>query len=451
MAALAAEPEGRKLPDGMFFTELGHTGLKTSGGMVIEDPLPQLRGLRERVRAFAEMRSDPTVGAVLFAIEQFVKKADWSVDVPEGGSAEDGAFLEENMRGMSQTWGDFIAEAMSMLPFGFAVAELCYKNVGGRVMWKKLPFRSQETIEKWEFDKEGGIRGFYQSASYGDSARPRTFIPIEKALLFRTTAAKNNPEGVSVFRHSWRPYYFKKRIEVIEAIGIERNLSGYPVLYVPDELFLQNDEAKKLLALAQDIVNRIRKDENMGAVLPASWKTAGGLVLLASEGSQTMDTERVIQRYDVRIAMAVLADVILMGHENAGSYALAEVKRNLLGHAMVAWLDVIADVLNRYAVPRLFRLNGVDKPIEQLPKFIHGPVVGIDPKTLADIIFRLSGVDALRTDPELRAFLRKILGLPQAESDELEPSQAQLEARERDAIGRALGGRPDNETRPSPA
>ena len=75
-----------------------------------------------------------------------------------------------------------------------------------------------------------------------------------------------------------------------------------------------------------------------------------------------MDTERVIQRYDARIAMSVLSDIILMGHENAGSYALADVKRSLLGQAMMTWLDIISEVLNRYAVPRLFALNGRDLP-----------------------------------------------------------------------------------------
>src|SRR5690606_27679618 len=162
-------------------------------------------------------------------------------------------------------------------------------------------------------------------------------------LLFRTASIKGSPEGRSVFWSAYKPWYYKKKIEVIEAIGVERNLAGYPVMYVPDELFLDTEDAKAQLKLAIDIVTRIRKDENMGAVLPGSWKNVGGLQLISAEGSHTMDTEKVIQRYDARIALSVLADIILMGHENAGSYALAEVKRNLLGQAMMTWLDIIED------------------------------------------------------------------------------------------------------------
>lgn len=438
-------------PPGPVFRELGSTGLKTSGGQVIEDFLPQLRTLQERVQAYKEMQMDPVVSAVLFAISQFARGAEWRVEAAGDSDQEkrDADFLRENMHGMSHGWMDFIDEALTFLPYGFSVAEICYKQApDGTIRWKKLPFRAQETIWEWIFDDEGGIKGIRQNVSWSNGRTGLVEIPIEKLLLFRTQTVKNNPEGQSVLRGAFKPWYYKKRIEVIEAIGIERNLAGYPVLYAPDEIFMDNDDAREKLKFAQEMISRIRKDEAMGAVLPRSWKEAGGLVLLSSEGSQTMDTERVIQRYDARIAMSVLSDIILMGHENAGSYALADVKRSLLGQAMMTWLDIIAEVLNRYAVPRLFALNGRDLPREKLPRFIHGPVVNVDPKTLADIIFRLAGVDALRTDPRLRKFMRKFLGLPEAESDELEDNQALLEAREREAIGRALAGRPDNETRP---
>jgi len=438
-------------PPGPVFRELGSTGLKASGGQVIEDFLPQLRTLQERVQTYKEMQMDPVVSAVLFAISQFARGAEWRVEAAGDSDQEkrDADFLLENMHGMSHGWMDFIDEALTFLPYGFSVAEICYKQApDGTIRWKKLPFRAQETIWEWIFDDEGGIKGIRQNVSWSNGRTGLVEIPIEKLLLFRTQTVKNNPEGQSVLRGAFKPWYYKKRIEVIEAIGIERNLAGYPVLYAPDEIFMDNDDAREKLKFAQEMISRIRKDEAMGAVLPRSWKEAGGLVLLSSEGSQTMDTERVIQRYDARIAMSVLSDIILMGHENAGSYALADVKRSLLGQAMMTWLDIIAEVLNRYAVPRLFALNGRDLPREKLPRFIHGPVVNVDPKTLADIIFRLAGVDALRTDPRLRKFMRKFLGLPEAESDELEDNQALFEARERDAIGRALAGRPDNETRP---
>ena len=262
------------------FRELGSTGLKTSGGQVIEDFLPQLRTLQERVKTYSEMLMDPVVSAVLFAISQFARGAEWRVEAAGDSDQEkrDADFLLENMHGMSHGWMDFIDEALTFLPYGFSVAEICYKQApDGTIRWKKLPFRAQETIWEWVFDDEGGIKGIRQNVSWSNGRAGLVEIPIEKLLLFRTQTVKNNPEGQSVLRGAFKPWYYKKRIEVIEAIGIERNLAGYPVLYAPDEIFMDNDEAREKLKFAQEMISRIRKDEAMGAVLPRSWKEAGGL------------------------------------------------------------------------------------------------------------------------------------------------------------------------------
>ena len=55
---------------------------------------------------------------------------------------------------------------------------------------------------------------------------------MEKCLLFRTQTHKNNPEGRSILRNAYRSWYFKKRIEEIEGVGIERDLAGIPIAYV---------------------------------------------------------------------------------------------------------------------------------------------------------------------------------------------------------------------------
>ncbi|WP_155274431.1 hypothetical protein [Piscirickettsia salmonis] len=44
--------------------------------------------------------------------------------------------------------------------------------------------------------------------------------------MFRTTSRKGNPEGRSILRNAYQPWYYKKNLESIESIGIERNLVG---------------------------------------------------------------------------------------------------------------------------------------------------------------------------------------------------------------------------------
>ena len=88
-------------------------------------------------------------------------------------------------------------------------------------------------------------------------------IPLEKALHFRTTSVKNNPEGRSILRTAYRSWYFKTRIQEIEGIGIERNLAGFPVLYAPPDLAIWDEHDKKAqeaMDWALDIVTGIKQD-----------------------------------------------------------------------------------------------------------------------------------------------------------------------------------------------
>jgi hypothetical protein len=51
--------------------------------------------------------------------------------------------------------------------------------------------------------------------------------------LFRTTVHKGSPEGRSLLRSSYVDWVYKKNFATTEAIGIERHLAGYPVMWVP--------------------------------------------------------------------------------------------------------------------------------------------------------------------------------------------------------------------------
>jgi hypothetical protein len=100
------------------------------------------------------------------------------------------------------------------------------KYTDGKIGWRKMPIRSQETLQRWVFDESGGNMGMVQLAP---PKYETTFLPIEKCLLFRSTTIKNNPEGRSFLRNAYRPWFYKKRLEEIEGIGIERDLAGLPV------------------------------------------------------------------------------------------------------------------------------------------------------------------------------------------------------------------------------
>lgn len=410
--------------------EIGRTGLERFGGHVYEEFLPDLTGTRA-VKVYREMsENDPVVGAFLFAIDMLMRNVSWTVR-PYSQRQEDleaADFLKSCMEDMSMTWEDTISEILSMLVYGWSYHEIVYKIragdsldpsrrsrfADGRIGWRKLPIRAQESLYEWIFDEAGGIRGMVQQAPPDYELRT---IPIEKALLFRTRAHKGNPEGRSILRNAYRAWYFKRHIEEIEGIGIERDLAGLPVAWVPPKLLSPNatPAERMLLEEIKRIIVNVRRDEQEGVIFPLMFDDNNNKVydftLLSTGGQRQFNTDSIVARYDQRIAMTVMADFILLGHENVGSFALSSSKTNLFAVALGAWLQSIAGVFNRHAVPRLFELNGYR--LEALPQLEPGDIEVPDLQELGAYIQSLAGAGMpLFPDQALETYLRQVAGLP---------------------------------------
>lgn len=420
--------------------ELGVTGIKRVGGYVDEEFLPALRG-RKAVQVYREMASnDSMVGAMLFAIDKLVREVEWKV-VPADQSEDNvraAEFVEQCMDDMSHSWDDFIGEVLSMLTYGWSWHEIVYKkrvgpwekdgrkrskHTDGMFGWRKMPIRSQETLMRWGFDKSGGIKTMIQMAPPVYTA---TALPIEKSLLFRTSINKGNPEGFSLLRTAYRSWYFKKRLEEFEAIGIERDLAGMPVAKVPADYLSAKPgtQQHKTVEAFKKMVRGVRRDENEGLVLPNAFDpdTKNPLFefeLMSSGGARTFDTNAIIQRYEQRILMSVLADFILVGHEQTGSYSLHTDKTGIFRAALNAITKAIADTLNRHAIPRLFAVNAWK--MDELPRF---EPTNIDPPDLTQLAQFISATATAGMqwfpDPELEKFVRDIARLPEMTDETVE-------------------------------
>ena len=287
--------------------------------------------------------------------------------------------------------------------------------------WQKLPIRAQETLFRWEYDNADNLLGMTQ---YAPPDYTFATIPIEKAIHFRTKSRKNNPEGRSVLRNAYRPWYFKRRIQEIEGIGIERDLAGFPILYAPDgmDIWEDTEEMRMAYARGEEIVSSIRRDALEGLVLPGSPDTTGQakgwrLELLASSGKRQFDTSAVIERYDNRIAMCTLADFIFLGHEKVGSFALSSDKTELFSMAIGAFLDIICEAFSDQAIPRLIDLNGDHfAGITDYPYMSHGDVESQDVEKLARFLKDLTGSGIIIPDEELEDYVREEANLPERKS-----------------------------------
>lgn len=409
------------------FIELGSTGLRRSGGTVTEEFLPNLQGTKG-FKVYREMRdNDPVVGAMLYAIDKVITRLEWHVDGEDERTAQ---FVDECLNDMSDSWDATLQNILSMLVYGWSFHEIVYKIRRGdtedartssrfkdnRIGWRKWPVRAQETLQEWMLDERGGIRGMVQT----DPAVGAMFrIPIEKALLFRTTTNRNNPEGYSLLRNAYRPWFYKRRIEEIEAIGIERDLAGLPMAYVPPEYLSSTatPAQKTVLQAITNIVQNVKRNEQEGIVFPAAYDEQGNrvfdLTLLSASGSRQFDTGAVIQRYDQRIAMSLLSDFLLLGSDRVGSFALGTAKVDLWTLAVDSIAKTIAETINQYAIPRLLKLNAMRT--DKMPYLTYGQVSSVELTEVADYVSKLVGVGAIMPDRALEAHLRTLGDLPDGE------------------------------------
>lgn len=445
------------------FSEIGSTGLRRWDGdysFLDEEFLPDLRGTAA-INVYKEMASnDPTVGAFLFAIDMLMRQATWRVEpYDDTPTHQERAELVESCLGdMVDSWDTHVSEILSMLVYGWSWHEINYKvrkgwqrnprkssqYDDGKIGWSQIPIRAQETLNGWVWNGQQLV-GMRQLAApdYDD-----VVIPHEKSLLFRTRTYKGSPEGRSVLRNAYRPWWFKKRIEEIEGIGVERDLAGLPIVYVDPAILAADASAadKATLVAMRNLVRNVRRDKQEGIVFPRLYDADGNLVyefeLLSTGGARQFNTEDVVQRYDQRIAMTVLADFILLGSTGQGSWALSSDKTNLFSVAIGAWMQTIADPFNRYAIPRLMALNSW--PEHESPELVPGDIETPPLADLADYISKLSASGfPLFPNEDLEDHLMEVASFPEI-SDEVrrqmeeqremdaamaqETAQAQLEA-----------------------
>lgn len=420
---------------GLAFQEIGNTGLRESSGAIYEEFLPKLQWPRAGA-VYQEMSyNDPVITAILLCSRQLIRKVEWSVEPASKNEADVQAaeFLQTCMNDMGTTWSAFIDDLMSFFEYGWSYMEVVYKKRNGskgkkgsskyddnRIGWRKISGRAQTTLHSWVIDEYGSIRGMNQYTSDGI-----VFIPIERALLFRTTTARNNPEGKSFLRGAYRPWYFKKHIEEVEGIGIERDLAGLPVITAPAGLDLFDKDNPKAVTTKNDalkLVSSIRRDKNEGIVLSDGWK----IELLSSNSNRQFDTNSVINRHDQRIAITMLSDIVMMGGDKVGSFALAKTKESMLAAALDAQVANVVDILNEIAVPRLFALNTFTG-LSGLPKFKVTSVITPNLTELGNFIKALSGAKMpLFPDIELENYLRRLVNFPEVSEDDVD-REKQLE------------------------
>ena len=442
------------VPDAVRLGENSTIGLNILDGRIYDEPLAEFRW-PELVHTCRMMSNDETVYAAENAIKSIIRRLAWKVntrEVPEDDPNIDvirdrEKFISECMGDMESSWADFINEAMSFLTYGHALHEKVYKvrkGLSGRypskfndnkLGWAKLPTRAQDTIFRWNYDDrfqrilsvEQDLSSVQSYVSRGSTAftgnTSRKEIRYDKLLHFKHDSLRGNPEGRTPLRACYKAFKYKTAIAEFEAIGVSRDMNGMPVIGLPPEYMSEDaDEGKKAVyEYMKNLIRNIHMNEQAGVVFPRfiDAETRNDMFdfkLISVDGNKQFDTDKIINRYENKILMAYLADVLKMGQESQGSFALSDNKTNLLAVGIESILKEILDVINRDLIVQTAVMNGWDLEIP-LPEIGYDDIDERDLEKLGGFIQKTVSVGAVEVDQNLSDGLREIAKLPKADVD----------------------------------
>lgn len=414
--------------------EVGVTGLAQFTGLIFQEPLVELRG-KEAYKRYNEMRlNSPIIGALLLSIENPLRSTSWEFhsDVENDPRLE---LLEAARENMQHSWNDHISEAVTFIPFGFAMFEMCYEQIDGQWLWRSLSPRGQDTVYRWLYAEERNglqdenpkqrLKGFVQLAPPHYHPTP---IPIERLMIYRLHTERDNPEGRSILRTAWIPYYYIKHLGQLEAIALERMGAGLPVMTMPPGATTggaDTDDAK-----AAKIVRNIRNDEQSGIVEPDGWKFR-----FETPGSASVpDFDKVINRYEKRILTSALAQFLMLGQDGVGALALSKDQTDFFTMSVNAVGDIIAETFTQIAIPQIMELNGMDCDGLRLE---HTPAQGNMGVTIvADFLQKVGSM--ITWTPEDEVWLRQIVGMPEKDPVQLEQMMNDVQDKKNQAQADAM-------------
>jgi hypothetical protein len=118
--------------------------------------------------------------------------------------------------------------------------------------------------------------------------------------------------------------------------------------------------------------------------------------------------------------MSFLADVLKLGTEAHGSYALADSKTSLLAMGVEHHLRLIKKVLDHDLIKQIYVLNGWEYNSKTSARFHYSDIEKPNLEEISKFIQRCVTSGAIRPTKELEDTLIALLGLDPKEEDDME-------------------------------
>jgi phage gp29-like protein len=386
--------------------EFGRSGTIRFNGIITgEEYNRDLQG-KAAIKAWDTMRrSDPTVRAMIQVCVLPLLGATWTIkpqeDDPQGEQKADD--IKKALFDGPIDWDNFMREAFSFVPFGFSVFEKSfeYDKTENRFFITKLSSRKQISIYKWE--TEDGKPGVQQQLT--GEVNNIVSIPMDKLIVFTHDKEGDNLEGISMLRYAYKPWKIKDALEIINAIGLEKQGIGLPQIKrdpLNPSAVISTDDLEQARAAAA----AYRANES------GYWDATSGLILEFTDmkGASTKDIIPTIEYYDRQIVKSVLAQFLELGQgaSSGGSRALSTDQSALFQKSLEALAKMFASTVQQQLINQLCDLNYSDNSAGY-PQLVFDNIGDTSLTEFSDNVQKLTSAGALTVDPDIEDKVREMM------------------------------------------
>lgn len=388
--------------------EIGSTGLSISCNRIREDVIPAIRG-DKKIKLLEEMVNfDPTIGAFNNMFQSIASSVDWSIkpkdDSDEAMKVKD--FIEECLlKDLNVPFSDAIKNALTACQYGFAILEPVYKIRKGKqndpektslyddgyIGLSKLAPRYQGSIHEWNFDEK--YKKILSITQKNLVTMADIEIPYKRVLHFKFRSFNNNPEGKSIYFNCVVPYLKKKNTSLQEDIRYERGFDGILDIKAPAVLLdpcTKNPAYIQTQKWIRDTAQNIRSGTDVAIAHPEYIKVD----ILSSGDGNIPNADKIIEREDRNIAVALLSDFFLTSQKSAISGGFTQSKIKIFTNLVKEMLEEIRSVINLNLIPKLLDKNLLDS--ELMPTLEYSEIGDLD---LTNIMLLLQSAKANKLVP----------------------------------------------------
>lgn len=423
--------------------EVGFSALKMRNGRIYEEANTQFQ-MPNLAKVIADMSYSPAVSIGLGSINTLISRSEVDVEPVTGETESDKArreYLFSVLHDMENSFQSTLQNIATSKEWGHQVSEMVFrrrlykngsKHNDGLIGISKLAHRPQATIVKWNYDESGrnlvsvsqSISNVENSSRYSSLTDENglIIIPREKFLLFRSDATSDNPLGSSCLKSVYLAWKQLTLLEDHLLRGVAKDTSGIPYAQLPVKFMSPEASAedKAVYTSTKAILDSIADGTSKNIIFPSLRDEQGNdlfsMTLLEQKGGKAYDLPSIIRQLQANILSVLSADSITMGADKSGSMSLQDSDTNMLALRVSFLLSQVADTLNQFLVPALWRANGWQT--DRLPKIKFKDVSSVSLEEFSKAVQRLASTNCLEMSRYNMNKINEVMGFEILPDDE---------------------------------